>query len=484
MNQDVDKHLLRNAVETEAKLRRDVAELEQILDTIPVLISALSPNGKVLYANRTVLKYSGLRMDDVIANDVSTRLFHPEDVERLRDIRQRGLGQGSPFELEMRTRWRTGGDYRWCHIHYEPLRDEHGQILRWIATGTDIEDRKRAEDRTKRENVILRDEIAGKSLFDDIIGTSDALSAVLQELNKVARTDSTVLITGETGTGKELVARAIHKRSNRSGRAFISVNCAAMSPALITSELFGHERGAFTGASHQRQGRFELADGGTIFLDEVGELPLDAQAVLLRVLQEREFERVGGSRPIKVDVRVIAATHRNLQAEISERSFRADLFYRLNVFPLGMPPLRHRPGDIPLLVEYFVSRLAKRAGKRIEKISQQSLNALKAYPWPGNVRELQNVIERAVIVTETDTLTVDERWLVVQPGVRQELGRGLDDDLTAHERTMIESALAETLGRVAGATGAAAKLGIPRSTLESRIRALKIDKHRFKTDRP
>src|SRR5690606_38775629 len=206
-----------------------------------------------------------------------TRLFHPEDVQRLQDMRQLGLGQGAPFELEMRTRRATGG-YRWCHIYYEPLRDQHGQILRWYATGTDIDDRKRSEERTRRENVSLRDEIERTSLFEDIVGSSDALLAVLQELAKVAQTDSTVLISGETGTGKELVARAIHKRSPRSGRAFVSVNCAAMPTTLIASELFGHERGAFTGALNQRQGRFELADGGTIFLDEVGELPPDAQA--------------------------------------------------------------------------------------------------------------------------------------------------------------------------------------------------------------
>mgnify|MGYP003637907239 FL=1 len=481
MSKNIDRNVFCTVIEDEGSLRRHLAELEQILDMIPALITVLSPSGKLLYVNKAVLRYTGLHIDDLKSNDARMRMFHPEDVERLKDIRQSGLGQGSPFELEMRARWH-GGDHRWVSIHYEPLRDEDGQILRWYATGTDIHDRKQTEERMKQENVFLRDEIDRTSLFEEIIGKSDALRAVLQELNKVARTDSTVLITGETGTGKELIARAIHKRSMRSGRAFISVNCAAMSPGLITSELFGHERGAFTGALQQRKGRFELADGGTLFLDEVGEMPPDAQAALLRALQEREFERVGGSRPIKVDVRVIAATNRNLQVEVSENSFRTDLFYRLNVFPLEMPPLRHRPEDIPLLVDYFVNHFAKRAAKKIERISQRTLNALQAYPWPGNVRELQNVIERAVIVTETDTLTVDERWLVDQPCVRQKFGRRLDDDLTAHERTMIEAALAESRGRVAGATGAAARLGIPRSTLESRIRALKVDKHRFKMD--
>ena len=382
MSENIDRNVFCTVIEDEGSLRRHLAELEQILDMIPALITVLSPGGKLLYVNKAVLRYTGLHIDDLKSNDARMRMFHPEDVERLKDIRQSGLGQGSPFELEMRARWH-GGDYRWVSIHYEPLRDENGQILRWYATGTDIHDHKYIEERMKQENVFLRDEIDRTSLFEEIIGKSDALRAVLQELNKVARTDSTVLITGETGTGKELIARAIHKRSMRSGRAFISVNCAAMSPGLITSELFGHERGAFTGALQQRKGRFELADGGTIFLDEVGELPPDAQAALLRALQEREFERVGGSRPIKVDVRVIAATNRNLQVEVSENSFRTDLFYRLNVFPLEMPPLRHRPGDIPLLVDYFVNHFAKRAAKKIERISQRTLNALQTYPWPA-----------------------------------------------------------------------------------------------------
>lgn len=481
MLKEIDKCPCRTVADGDSSLRRHVEELEQILDTIPALIAMLSPNGRVLYVNRTVLKYSGLQMEDLQASDFRTRLFHPEDVQRMQELRQLGLGQGGPFELEMRTRRSTGG-YRWCHIHYEPLRTEHGQILRWYATGTDIDDRKRAEERTRRENVSLRDEIERTSLFEDIVGASDALRAVLKELGKVARTDSTVLISGETGTGKELLARAIHKRSLRSGRAFISVNCAAMPTALIASELFGHERGAFTGAVHQRQGRFELADGGTIFLDEVGELPPDAQATLLRVLQEREFERVGGSRAIKVDVRVIAATHRDLQAAVIDHTFRADLFYRLNVFPLEMPPLRERASDIPLLVEYFVQRFAKRAGKRIAGVSRKSFEVLQAYPWPGNIRELQNVIERAVIVAETDTLAVDERWLVKRPSERGDAGRGLVHDLTVHERARIEAALAASRGCVGGASGAAVRLGIPRSTLESRIRALKVDKHRFKGD--
>jgi formate hydrogenlyase transcriptional activator len=468
---------------TETALRRSETELRRILDTIPQLIAALSPSGTVLYANASVLEYSGLRLEDVKADDFRSRLFHSEDLARLADDRRRGFESGEPFELELRTRGKDG-IYRWFLVHYEPLRDEEGRIARWYATGTDIDDRKRAEDRTRNENLALREEISRTSMFEEIVGASEALRSVLQQLGQVAPTDSTVLVTGETGTGKELVARAIHKRSPRSARAFVSVDCAAVPASLVASELFGHERGAFTGALQQRRGRFELADGGTIFLDEVGDLPPDAQVALLRVLQERSFERLGGGAPIRVDVRVIAATNRDLQAAVRQGLFRADLFYRLNVFPLEVPPLRERRSDIPLLVEYFVHRFAKRAGKRIREISGETFDRLRAYPWPGNIRELQNVIERAVIVCDTDTLSVDERWLTKHPTPPTAAEPGLDDELVAHERARVEAALAESRGRVSGPLGAAARLGIPRSTLESRIRSLGVDKHRFKTHEP
>jgi formate hydrogenlyase transcriptional activator len=322
-------------------------------------------------------------------------------------------------------------------------------------------------------------------MFEEIVGTSKPLKAVLRQTAKVAPTDSTVLITGETGTGKELIARVVHKRSQRSEHAFISVNCAAFAPALISSELFGHEKGAFTGATQRRLGRFELADGGTIFLDEVGELPPDTQVALLRVLQEREFERVGGTQSIKVDVRVIAATNRDLIAAVSGGSFRSDLFYRLQVFPIEIPPLRERRDDIPLLVEYFIDRYARKAGKNIRHISQETLELLQSYAWPGNIRELQNVIERSVILCETETFSIDESWLPQQPQPfltakpknRIELPRRLEEQ----EKDMIEEALKASRGRVFGPTGAAAKLGIPRSTLESKIKALRIDKNRFKS---
>ena len=362
------------------------------------------------------------------------------------------------------------------------MRDDEGQIVRWYVACTDIDDRKRAEERLQQENVALREEVDKASMFEEIVGGSPALTAVLSQVSKVASSDSTVLITGETGTGKELVARAIHRRSRRASRGFVAVNCAAIPRDLIASELFGHEKGAFTGALQRRLGRFELADGGTIFLDEVGELASDTQVALLRVLQEREFERVGGQHPIRVDVRVIAATNRDLTEAVADGTFRQDLFYRLNVFPLEVPPLRERQEDIAVLVEYFINRYARKAGKTIRRVSKRTLDRLKSYPWPGNVRELQNVIERSVIVSDTDEFTVDESWLSTRPAVESRLG--MSGALASHEKALIEDALRATGGRVFGPSGAAARLGIPRSTLESKIRTLKINKSRFRTRAP
>ncbi len=334
--------------------------------------------------------------------------------------------------------------------------------------------------RMHAETLALREEVDKASMFEEIVGTSAPLRAALARVSRVGPTDSTVLITGETGTGKELIARAIHKRSTRSSRAFVSVNCAAIPPALIASELFGHEKGAFTGALQRRLGRFELADRGTIFLDEIGDLPSDTQLALLRVLQEREFERVGGTRSLRVDVRVIAATNRELNAAMAGGTFRSDLFYRLNVFPIEMPPLRERQEDIPLLVAYFVDRYARKAGKTIGSIDKRTLEILQGYGWPGNIRELQNVIERSVIVSETETLAIDESWLRRESHEAQRPVQPLAEELVARERQMIEEALASSRGRVSGPSGAAAKLGIPGSTLESKIKALGIRKDRFK----
>ena len=463
----------------EEKLRQDERELRRITDAIPQAISVLAPDGSILYANEVVLDYTGLSLEDVKADDFRARLFHPDDLERLRGERQNALARGEPFEAELRAR-RKDGQYRWFLVRYNPLRDDEGRIIRWYATGTDIEDRKQAEDRVQKENLALREEIDHSSMFEEIVGSSEALRKVLAQVEKVAPVDSTVLILGETGTGKELIARAIHKRSKRLSRAFIRVNCAAIPQSLIASELFGHEKGAFTGALQRRLGRFELADGGTIFLDEIGELPAETQIALLRVLQEREFERVGSGQPISVDVRVLAATNRDLKALVNAGTFREDLFYRLNVFPIQLPSLRERADDIPLLVEYLIERYAKKSGKKIRNIRKKTLELFQAYDWPGNIRELQNVIERAVILCEGDTFSVDETWLRRESHQANGSSVPFVATLVESEKEMIETALAACHGRIAGPLGAASKLGIPRQTLESKIKNLGIDKHRFR----
>jgi formate hydrogenlyase transcriptional activator len=465
---------------TEEKLREDEREIRRITDAIPQTIMVLDPSGVPIYANQALLDYTGLTLDDVIASDFRARVFHPEDLERLHDEREAALLRGLPFEIEQRA-LRKDGRYRWFLIQFNPLRDEHGETIRWYATGTDIDDRRRSEERTQNENLVLREEIDRSSMFEEIVGSSEPLRRVLSQVAKVAPTDSTVLILGETGTGKELIARAIHKRSNRSGRAFIRVNCAAIPPSLIASELFGHEKGAFTGAMQRRVGRFESADSGTIFLDEVGDLPPETQIALLRVLQEREFERVGGSQTVPVDVRVVAATNADLSAAVAEGAFRQDLFYRLNVFPIQIPALRDRVDDIPLLVEYLIDRYAQAAGKKFRNINKGTLDLFQHYDWPGNVRELQNVIERAVILSDGETFSVDETWLTPIAPQTAALSVPLVANLIDHEREMIEAALREAEGLVSGPTGAATKLGIPRQTLESKIRKLGINRHRFKT---
>ncbi|MBV8213980.1 MAG: sigma-54-dependent Fis family transcriptional regulator [Verrucomicrobia bacterium] len=337
------------------------------------------------------------------------------------------------------------------------------------------------KDQLQRENVMLREQVDEACMFEEIVGTAPVLRSVLSRVAKVAPTDCTVMITGETGTGKELIARAMHKRSTRSVRAFVKVNCAAIPVSLIASELFGHEKGAFTGALQRRLGRFELAQGGTLFLDEIGELPAEVQVSLLRVLQEREFERVGGTQVIQADVRVIAATNRDLKTAVSKGLFRQDLYYRLNVFPIEMPSLRERPEDIALLTEYFIQRYAQKLGKAISGISKKTLDQFRSYSWPGNIRELQNVIERSLILCEKETFSVDENWLNHESVESAIASKPLGQRLVADERASIEAALAKTTGRVAGKSGAAAILGVPASTLESRIRSLRINKYLFKT---
>jgi PAS domain S-box-containing protein len=469
----------------EQEIRQQETEFRQVLDLTPQHVGVLGADGRPLYANRVTLEYFGVTVDEWRAlpqapdQRQASRLdlVHPDDRKHFLDERRKRFLEGAPHEFEARMR-RHDGTFRWFLFRLNPLRDDRGQITRWYGTATDIDDRKSAEERLRQENVALREEIDKASMFEEIVGGSPALSAVLSRVGKVAGSDSTVLITGETGTGKELVARAIHRRSRRASRAFVAVNCAAIPRDLVASELFGHEKGAFTGAVQRRLGRFELADGGTIFLDEVGELSSETQVALLRVLQEREFERVGGRDRIRVDVRVIAATNRDLSAEVADGTFRQDLFYRLNVFPLEMPPLRERREDIPVLVEYFISRYARKAGKTFRRVSKRTLDRMRSYPWPGNVRELQNVIERSVIVSDTDEFTVDESWLSGTVAVESRLG--LFGAVTAHEKAIVEEALRATGGRVAGPSGAAARLGIPRSTLESKIRTLKINKSRFR----
>ena len=467
----------------EEKLRQDEREFRQLIDFLPQHVLVLDKEGFLLQANQVMLDYNGHTLEEMQGAGTDERVkrdLHPDDLERVRDERRRGFSSRVPFEIEKRMLGKDGR-YRWFLFRYKPLLNEQGGVTRWFATATDIDDRKRAEERMRNENLALREEIDGSSMYEEIVGSSNALRVVLQHVAKVAPTDSTVLILGETGTGKELIARAIHKRSKRSAGAFIRVNCAAIPSSLIASELFGHEKGAFTGALQRRLGRFELADGGTIFLDEIGDLPADTQNALLRVLQEREFERVGGTQTIRVNVRGIAATNRDLAAAVASGSFREDLFYRLNVFPIDVPSLRERADDITLLVEYLVARSAKRAGKKIRHIEKATLDLFKAYTWPGNIRELQNVVERAVILCEGDTLSVDESWFKHDPPRSPGTTQSLPTSPFNQEREMIEAALRESRGRIAGPFGAATKLGIPRQTLDSKIAALGIDKYRFKT---
>jgi formate hydrogenlyase transcriptional activator len=468
----------------EESLRQDERELRQLIDFLPQHVLVMDSEGCLLHANQMMLDYHGYTLEEMQGSSPDERLkrdIHPGDLERVRSERHCGFSSGLAFEIEMRMLGKDGR-YRWFLFRYKPLLNEQGRVSRWFATATDIEDRRQAEQRIRNENIALREEIDRSSIYEAIVGSSGALRKVLSQVDKVAPTDSTVLISGETGTGKELIASALHKRSARSQRAFVSVNCAALAPSLISSELFGHEKGAFTGATQRKLGRFELANGGTIFLDEVGELPAEIQVALLRVLQEREFERVGGTQSIQVNVRVVAATNRDLEAAIANRTFREDLFYRLNVFPIQMPPLRERKEDILTLLEYFVQRFGRKLGKAFSKIDKRTVELFRSYDWPGNVRELQNVVERSVIVSPEDVFCVDEAWLS-SASSKTRLGQCVPEatsDDSDRERRIIEAALAESGGRVYGINGAAAMLRIPPSTLDSRIKKLEIRKNRFK----
>jgi PAS domain S-box-containing protein len=470
--------------QAEDKIREQEVELRQTLDAATQYLCVLNADGSHLYMNQCSLDFLGVTLEEWQKLDIR-EVVHLDDVERVAREREQALSSGSPLEIEARF-LRYDGEYRWLFLHYKPLKDQLGRITRWVVPAIDIHDRKRSEERLQHENVALREEIDRLSMFEEIVGCCEPMRQVLKQVEKVAPSDATVLILGETGTGKELIARALHRRSKRAARAFIRVNCAAIPQSLIASELFGHEKGAFTGALQRRVGRFESADGGTLFLDEIGDLPMETQIALLRVLQEREFERVGSNHPISVNVRLIAATNRDLPAAVAAGTFRQDLFYRLNVVPIAVPPLRERAADIPLLVEYFVGRYARTAGKRIRHIGKQTLEQLTAYDWPGNIRELQNVVERAVILSEKDTFFVDETWLKLESAESRQSSaesRPSRDGLSTlldREVEMIEAALAECHGRISGPSGAAAKLGIPRQTLESKINRLGINKYGLK----
>jgi formate hydrogenlyase transcriptional activator len=466
----------------EAKLRYDERELRQLVDFLPQHVLVLDGNGSILQVNQMLLDYLGRTLQEMQDSGTNARFkrdLHPDDVERANAERSAGLSGRVPFEIEKRSLGKDG-QFQWFLFRYKPIFDEKGQIAKWFVTATDIEDRKQAEERIRNETLALREEIDRTSMSEEIVGSSEALRRVLAQVDKVAPTDSTVLIFGETGTGKELIARSIHKRSKRAERAFIAVNCAAIPQSLIVSELFGHEKGAFTGAARRRLGRFEAADGGTIFLDEVGELPLESQIALLRVLQDKKIERVGSSQSIPVDIRVLAATNRDLNAAIAAGTFRRDLFYRLNVVPIEIPSLRDRKDDIPLLLEYLIDRYAQTAGKRIRNIERRTLELFESYDWPGNIRELQNVVERAVILSDGETFAVDDSWFV--KGSKEPIGPTIPfaDEVAQHEKELIEAALKESKGRISGPSGAAARLGIARQTLDSRIKSLGIDKYRFK----
>ncbi len=471
--------------QAETKLRQEERELRQLIDFLPQHVLVLDRDGTLLQVNKTMLDYKGFTLEEMKGGGTRERInrdVHPDDLERVQNERSAGLSRGVPFETEKRLLGKDG-QFRWFLFRYNPVLNEAGDIVRWFATATDIEERKQAEDRVRNEAVALREQIDRESMFEDIVGSSEALRKVLRQVARVAPSDSTVLILGETGTGKELIARAIHKRSKRADGAFIGVNCAAIPTSLIASELFGHEKGAFTGAAQRRLGRFEAANGGTMFLDEVGDLPPEIQIALLRVLQEREIERVGSNKSISIDVRVLAATHRDLEALVAEGRFRQDLLYRLSVVPIQMPSLHERTEDIPLLVEYFIGRFGKKAGKKFRAIDKKTVRLFESYQWPGNVRELQNVIERAVILSEGDIFSVDETWLKRQAPQSAGPTVALNKALHRQEKAMIEAALAESGGRVSGPGGAATKLGIPRPTLDAKIKRLGIDKYRFKVQR-
>jgi predicted ATPase/GAF domain-containing protein len=480
-----NSHLYREQKQAEAALRSSEAYLTEAQKLSHTGSCGWKVSTGELFWSEETYRIAGIDQATKPTLELVRQIIHPEDRDMAWQAMEKAAREGGDLDSAHRIVM-PDGSIKHVHVVMRAAKDQKSG-LQYIGALTDVTATKMAfqqiedlKDQLQRENVALREEVDAASMFEEIIGTSASLRAVLSRVSKVAPTDSTVLITGETGTGKELIARAIHKRSARAGQAFVSVNCAAIPLSLIHSELFGHERGAFTGAMQRKLGRFELARGGTLFLDEVGELPAETQVALLRVLQENEFERVGGTQPIRADVRLIAATNRDLKDAIASGVFRSDLFYRLNVFPIEVPPLRERKEDIPILTEYFIHRFAGHMGKNMSAIGRKTLDLFQSYRWPGNIRELQNVVERSVIVCETETFSVDESWLARQGPPTEATVRPLSHRLATDEKALIEGILAETRGRVSGPAGAAVKLGLPASTLESKIRTLKINKHQFK----
>jgi PAS domain S-box-containing protein len=466
------------------QLRESEERFRNMADTAPVMIWVNDPDGRCTYVNKQWLNFTGRTREQELGGGW-LQSVHPEDYDGLLERVARNFAARRPIEMEYRLR-RHDGEYRWVYDSGIPRFSAYGTFLGYIGSAIDITERKESEvalrlaheelhqlkNQLEVENIYLQQELQRDQKFGEIVGESDAIKYVLFKITQVSPTDSTVLIAGETGTGKELVARAIHGASPRKDRPLIKVNCAALSPTLIESELFGHEKGAFTGAIGRKQGRFELANGGTIFLDEIGELPLELQVKLLRVIQESEFERLGGNRTIKVDVRIIAATNRNLKLEVEQGTFREDLWYRLNVYPITMPPLRQRKEDIPLLVEHFVAAYARKAGKTISSVSPREMQSLKEHSWPGNIRELANVIERAVIHTQGSVLHVADQFESVE-------GESTPTQtLEEVEREYILRTLESTGWRIEGKHGAAKVLGLNPSTLRTRMLKLGIQRRR------
>ncbi len=446
-----------------------------------------------VYLSQESFRIFGLDPATKVPFETILSRVHPEDRSSFSEMVQKGLRDASDYEDDYRI-IREDGTIRHIHVLAHPVKNAAGNLVEFVGTLMDVTEqhlsRKALEDALAEinslkeqlfhENVALRQEIEETSMFEEIVGKSSALQKVLKELEIVGPTDSTVLIYGETGTGKELIARAIHNLSSRRANAFVKVNCAAIPTGLLESELFGHEKGAFTGAIAQRIGRFELANHGTVFLDEIGEIPLELQPKLLRVLQEREFERLGNSRTQRTDARLIAATNRDLSEMVAQQKFRSDLFYRLNVFPIYVPALRERPEDVPLLVRHFAELFSRRIGKVIHTIPPETMNALMLYDWPGNVRELQNVIERAVILSTRGVLRVSIAELNAKenavPKIKEPAPRKrIRANVPPLNRDQIVRALQEAGGRVGGADGAAARLGLKRTTLIAHLKRLAID---------